>query len=68
MGCEHKWMVCSTAISERALIVECSECEATGTVNDPNAPEWAAAFYAPLRSYAWHDPARVVIDPEGLDQ
>jgi hypothetical protein len=58
---EHVWIVFSTALREVCLMVECPECGAFGTVDDPTLEEWSAAFYAPETPYRWHDDARVTV-------
>jgi hypothetical protein len=55
----HEWVVYSTAILGRCLLLQCLECGALATVDDPTAREWARAFRAPSRLYRWADEARV---------
>lgn len=55
----HKWVVFSTALKERWLLLRCVECGAMATVNDPTKDEWSEAFHAPSRPYKWTDKARV---------
>jgi hypothetical protein len=59
--CGHEWVVFSTALAERWLMLQCVECGAMGTVDDPSKEEWANAFEAPSRPYRWHDDSRVTI-------
>lgn len=40
----------------------CDITGATGSIRDPSADEWKAAFYAPSKPYRWHDESRVVVD------
>lgn len=58
---EHHWVVFSTALQEVCLMLECAECGAFGTVDDPTKEEWSAAFSAPEEPYRWHDEARVTV-------
>ncbi len=55
----HEWVVFSTALKEGWLMLQCVECGAMGTIDDPSTEEWSAAFLAPSRPYRWHDLARV---------
>jgi hypothetical protein len=57
----HEWVVFSTALKERALLVQCVDCGAIGTVDDPTREEWSEAFHAPERPYRWHDESRVTL-------
>jgi hypothetical protein len=61
MDCNHNWVVFSTALEEGWLMVQCLTCAAGGTVDDPSAAEWRAAFHAPSRPYRWTYPARVTL-------
>lgn len=51
----HEWVVYSTALSEGWLMLQCVECGAMGTIDDPSPQEWSDAFHAPSRPYRWHD-------------
>jgi hypothetical protein len=55
----HEWVVFSTALRDVCLMVQCVECGASGTVDDPTKEEWSEAFHAPTRPYRWDDDARV---------
>ena len=55
----HEWVVYSTAMQEGWLMVQCVECWAMGTIDDPSKEEWSAAYHAPSRPYRWHEDARV---------
>jgi hypothetical protein len=55
----HEWVVYSTAILGRCLLLQCLECGALATIDDPTTREWARAFHAPSRPYRWADEARV---------
>ncbi len=55
----HEWVVFSTALQERLLMLRCVECGAMATVHDPTEVEWSEAFHAPSRPYKWTDEARV---------
>ena len=55
----HEWVVYSTAILGRCLLLQCVECGALATVDDPTTREWSEAFRAPSRPYRWADEARV---------
>lgn len=60
-GCEHDWVVYSTALAEVWLMLECFDCGAHGSVDDPSKEEWSAAFSAPSNPYRWDDKSRVTI-------
>ncbi len=55
----HEWVVFSTNISFGCLMVQCVECGAFGTVDDPSKQEWSEAYDAPSRPYRWNDVSRV---------
>jgi hypothetical protein len=57
---QHEWVVYSTALKEGWLMLQCVDCGMCGTVEDPSAEEWRAAFQAPSDPYRWRDDARVV--------
>lgn len=57
---KHKWIVYSTALATRAILVEC-ECGKMGSITDPTTGEWSDAFYAPSAPYEWHDHNRVIV-------
>ena len=59
--CDHEWVVFSTAINDGCLMVQCVNCGSHGSVDDPSADEWNAAFYAPSNPYRWMDYERVNI-------
>jgi hypothetical protein len=61
---EHEWVVFSTALQEGLLMLQCVECGAMGTVDDPTREEWAEAFHAPSRPYRWTEEARVHVRHE----
>ena len=56
---DHEWVVYSTALLEGWLMLQCVECGAMGTIDDPSPEEWSDAFHAPSRPYRWRDNARV---------
>jgi hypothetical protein len=60
-SCDHEWVVFSTDLTNVFLMLECVECGAFATVNDPTEAEWRRAFHAPSRPYGWDDKQRVVI-------
>jgi hypothetical protein len=60
----HEWVVYSTAILDRCLLLQCVGCGALATVDDPTTREWAKAFHAPSRPYLWDDEARVHVRRE----
>jgi hypothetical protein len=65
MTCDkHEWVVFSTALKDRCLMLQCVRCGLYATVDDPSGDEWAEAFHAPSKPYRWHDGARVVIHGE----
>jgi hypothetical protein len=55
----HEWVVYSTALTERWLMLQCVRCGLHGTVEDPSAKEWSEAYSAPSRPYRWPDAERV---------
>ena len=55
----HEWVVFSTALAEGWLMLQCVECLARATIDDPTEEEWAEAFHAPSRPYRWTDETRV---------
>jgi hypothetical protein len=65
--------VCSTALTEAALLVLC-RCGQFGTVdfNNHTEEEWQAAFHAPSQPYVWPDNHRVTLrqhlGPEAAQQ
>jgi len=59
MNHQHEWVVFSTALAEGRLMLQCVECGAMGTVDEPSKEEWSEAFHAPSRPYRWADEARV---------
>lgn len=65
---KHHWVVFSTALKQVCLMVQCVECGAYGTVDDPTAEEWKDGFFAPDHPYRWHDDARVTIKDESGDK
>ena len=62
--CRHHWVVFSTALEERWLMLQCTECGLHGTIDDPTREEWSEAFAAPSRPYPWTDEARITLHPE----
>lgn len=58
----REWWVFSTALNQGWLMLICDITGATGSIRDPSADEWKAAFYAPSKPYRWHDESRVVVD------
>jgi hypothetical protein len=62
--CPHHWVVFSTAIQERALMLQCVQCGEFGTVDDPSKEEWSMAFAAPANPYPWNDESRITIRSE----
>lgn len=57
----HEWVVYSTALLEGWLMLQCVECHAMGTIDDPSKHEWSGAFHAPSRPYRWRDATRVTV-------
>ena len=55
----HEWVVFSTVLKDVCLMLQCAECGAMGTVNDPSEDEWGEAFHAPSRPYRWEHDTRV---------
>ena len=60
---KHDWLVYSTAIAEKVLMVQCRNTGERGYVPSPTKEEWDAAYHAPSSPYPWKDNSRVVIDP-----
>lgn len=58
---KHEWVAFSTALAEGWIMVQCVECGAHGTVDDPTRKEWSEAFHAPSNPYRWEDNSRVTI-------
>ena len=63
--CVHEWVVFSTVLEDRCLLLQCVECGAMGTVDDPSKDEWGEAFHAPSKPYRWIDESRVTVKSEG---
>lgn len=61
----HEWVVFSTALKDVSLLVQCVNCGAGGTVDDPTKEEWSEAFHAPTSPYGWDNGSRVVIRGRG---
>src|SRR5947209_11816856 len=61
----HEWVVFSTALLDRCLMLQCVECRDWGVVEDPSSEEWSAAFHAASRPYRWCDAARVRVTGGG---
>ncbi len=57
----HEWVVYSTAMQEGWLMLQCVECWAMGTIDEPSKEEWSAAFHAPSRPYRWREDTRVTL-------
>lgn len=57
----HRWIVFSTAIADGCLMLNCRDCGAMGTVDDPSSEEWKMAFHAPTTPYSWDDESRVSV-------
>ena len=64
MNHEHEWVVYSTAMKERWLMLQCADCGTMATVDDPTKEEWSRAFHAPSKPYRWTDEARVHVRHE----
>lgn len=62
---KHEWVVFSTALAEVCIMVQCVECGAHGTVDDPTIEEWGRAFDASENPYLWREDSRVTL--RGLD-
>ena len=61
----HSWIVFSTALKDRCLMLNCKDCGVMGTVDDPTSEEWARAFKAPSKPYSWNEESRVSIRQKG---
>jgi hypothetical protein len=57
----HEWVVFSTALADRWLMLQCVGCGLHAVVENPSEEEWKKAFHAPSRPYRWHDENRVVL-------
>ena len=64
MNHKHEWVVYSTAMKECWLMLQCVECGAMATVDDPTKEEWGQAFHAPSRPYRWTEEGRVYVQHE----
>jgi hypothetical protein len=64
MSCHHEWVVFSTALQQRGLMLECAGCHAGGLVKDPSDEEWAEACHAPGHPYRWEFNERVRLIPD----
>jgi hypothetical protein len=60
LNCNHEWAVFSATYGELCLLVECVECGAYGTVDDPSEKEWDE-WYASGKPYGWSDKSRVTV-------
>jgi hypothetical protein len=60
-ACNHEWVVFSTCIGDVSLMLQCVNCNAFGTVDNPTKEEWRAGYWAPERPYRWNDTSRVRI-------
>ena len=49
---KHEWVVYSTAVGDRVILVECN-CGLRGVVEEPSKAEWGEAFYSPSKPYRW---------------
>ena len=58
---DHEWVVFSTALSEGSLMLQCVQCGAMGTVDQPTKEEWNDAFHASTCPHRWRDATRVTI-------
>jgi len=47
----HEWIVYSTALSSRVIMVECV-CGSKGIIENPSK-EWSSAYHAPSKPYRW---------------
>jgi hypothetical protein len=63
--CEHEWVVFSTTLAERCLMLNCVKCAMHGSVDAPSEQEWSEAFNAPTRPYRWTDHSRITIRGPG---
>lgn len=59
----HEWVVFSTALREGWLMLQCVECGAMATVENPTTEEWGEAFHAPSAPYRWLDDSRITLRP-----
>lgn len=57
--CDHEWVVYSTALEDKCLLLQCVECGLAGTVDKPTRKEWKKAFHAPSKPYRWKDTKRI---------
>ena len=63
---QHEWVVFSTALEDRCLMVQCVECGSHGAVQKPTKKEWSKAHHAPSQPYRWPEDGRV--DVRGRSQ
>ena len=50
MNHKHEWVVYSTAMKERWLMLQCVECGAMATVDDPTKEEWGQCVPCPVQA------------------
>lgn len=58
---EQEWVVYSTCLSNKTLLVQCVETLQTGTVVGPSPDEWERASNAPSQPYRWNDQSRILV-------
>jgi hypothetical protein len=63
---DHEWVVFSTALADRYLMVQCVECGLMGSIDDPSEEEWDEAFHAPSRRYRWRNDSRITLRGDDL--
>jgi hypothetical protein len=61
---DHEWVVFGRVMEQFCLLLECAQCGAFGTVDDPTKAEWHAAYTAPSAPYHWKDSFRVTVRSE----
>lgn len=50
---ELKWMVYSTVLASRAILVQRVDTKERGSIYDSTKEEWGEAFHAPSSPYLW---------------
>jgi len=62
--CKHEWNVEEAIVGEVSLGLMCWKCMTSGKIMNPTEQEWADAYHAPSKPYAWTDSSRVVVGPQ----
>ena len=66
--CEHKWIVYSTAINQKVLLVKCEKCSMRGSISNPTDYEWKMAFFAPSYPFVYVDNEERIVKDEKISE